>query len=184
MLARVYPEIDLTRTILDQPGVLAAFVLFCALFGVGTWLVADSLGWRRLPAVLAAGGLALAVAVTLVRSGGHWPDFTVNPVALCLRDGVSLTGGLAVLNVAMLMPFAFFATLATRRPIVVMITSAVLSAGIEITQAYTGLGICQTQDFLNNTIGAILAAGLAWLVMSLLGRHTPTQQYARPLERV
>lgn len=169
---------------MDQPGVLAAFVLFGALFGVGTWLLADTLGWRRLPAVLAAGGLSLAVAVTLVRSGGHWPDFGVNPVAMCLRDGFSLTGGLAVLNVAMLMPFAFFATLATRRPIVVMLTSAAVSAGIELTQAWTGLGICQTQDFLNNTVGAIAAAATAWLIMTLLGRHTPTPQYVRQLERV
>lgn len=169
---------------MDQPGVLAAFVLFCALFGVGTWLLADSLGWRRLPAVLASAGLALAVAVTLVRSGGHWPDFGVNPVAVCLRDGFSLTGGLAVLNFVMLMPFAFFAALATRHPARIMVASALVSAGIEITQAWTGLGVCQTQDFLNNTIGATVAAGLAWLLMALLDRRTPAQQYIRPLERV
>ena len=50
MLNRVDPEIDLTRTIMGQPGVLAAFLLCCALFGVGMWVVAGTCGWRRLPA--------------------------------------------------------------------------------------------------------------------------------------
>jgi hypothetical protein len=184
-LNRVDPEIDLTTAILGQPGVLAAFVLFCALFGIGMWLVADTVGWARLPSVLAAVGLSLAVAVTLVRSGGHWPSFGVNPISLCLSDRFSLHGNHQVLNFAMLMPFAFFATLATRRPIWVFAISAVVSGGIEITQAWTGLGVCQKQDFLNNTIGAAVAVGVAWLLMTLLSRRrTPTQQYARPLERV
>ena len=46
LLNRVGPEIDLTRTIMGQPGVLAAFLLFCALFGAGVWLVAGVFGWR------------------------------------------------------------------------------------------------------------------------------------------
>jgi hypothetical protein len=166
MLNRVDPEIDLTKTIMGQPGVLAAFLLCSVLFGGGVWLLAGTLGWRRLPATLAAAGLALAVAVTLVRSGGHLPDPSTNPVALCLRDPFSLHGGLEVLNFLMLTPFAFFGTLATRRPITMMITAAVVSGGIEIAQAWTGLGICQKQDFLNNTIGAIVAAGVAWALLT------------------
>jgi hypothetical protein len=182
---RVGPEIDLTWTIMGQPGVLAAFLLFCALFGAGMWLVAAAVGWRRLPAALAAVGLSLAIAVTLVRSGGHLPDAGTNPVTLCLRDRFSLHGGLQILNFLMLMPFAFFATLSTRRPISIMVVSAVVSGGIEITQAWTGLGVCQKQDFLNNTLGAVLAAGAAWLVITLLGspRTTGREQH-RPLERV
>lgn len=187
MLNRVDPEIDLTRTIMGQPGVLAAFVLFCALFGVGMWLVADTFGWRRLPAVLSAVGLSLAIAVTLVRSGGHWPDPTLNPVTLCLRDQFSLSGGLQVLNFAMLMPFAFFGVLATGRPLLVLLASATVSAGIEITQAWTGLGICQKQDFLNNTIGAAVAVGVAWLVLRIAldrrPRRTDHEEH-RPLQRV
>jgi glycopeptide antibiotics resistance protein len=83
------------------------------------------------------------------------------------------------------MPFAFFATLSTRRPISVMVLSAVISGGIEITQAWTGLGVCQKQDFMNNTLGAVLAAGAAWLVITLLGsaRNTEHDQHRR-LERV
>jgi hypothetical protein len=186
LLSRAGPEINLTRTILDQPGVLAAFILLCALFGVGTWLVARSLGWHRLCAVLSAVGLSLAVAVTLVRPGGHLPDPGADPVAMCLRDHFSLHGGLPVLNFLMLMPFAFFGTLATRRPIVLAVVSAVLSAGIELTQAWTGVGVCQKQDFLNNSLGATVAAVAAWLLLLFFGRNRSAvdHQPGRPLERV
>jgi VanZ like family len=183
MLNRVGPEIDLTRTILGQPGVLAAFLLCCALFGAAVWLVAGTFGWRRLPATLAAVGLSLAVAVTLVRSGGHLPDAHTDPVTLCMRDPFSLHGGLQVLNFLMLTPFAFFATLATRRPISVMVASALVSGGIEITQAWTGLGVCQKQDFLNNTIGAVLAAGAAWVLIMLLSDDDRQPNHRTP-ERV
>jgi hypothetical protein len=183
LLNRVGPEIDLTRTIMGQPGVLAAFLLFCALFGAGMWLVAGTFGWRRLPATLAAVGLSLAVAVTLVRSGGHLPSSHTDPVTLCMRDPFSLHGGLQVLNFLMLTPFAFFATLSTRRPFSVMVVSALVSGGIEITQAWTGLGVCQKQDFLNNTIGAVLAAGAAWALLMLLS-DDDRQPDRRTSERV
>lgn len=187
VLTRAQPEINLTRTILDQPGVLAAFVLLCALFGVGMWLVARSLGWHRLFATLAAVSLSLAIAVTLVRPGGHLPNPGASPVSMCLHDQFSLHGGLQVLNLLMLTPFAFFGTLATRRPITLMVASALLSAGIELTQAWTGLGICQKQDFLNNTFGAIIAAATAWLLLVALGRNRTAkdhQQDHRPVARV
>lgn len=174
---RVGTEIELTRTIMAQPGVLAVFLLCCVLFGVGVWLLSGTLRWRRLPATLAAVGLALAVAVTLVRSGGHLPDAASNPVTLCLRDPFSLHGGLELLNFLMLMPFAFFGTMATRRPISTIAVSAVVSGGIELAQAWTGLGICQQQDFVNNTVGAIVAAGVAWVLLVITG---PSQ---RTLER-
>lgn len=186
LLSRADPEINLTRTIMNQPGVLAAFLLFCALSGVGTWLIAGNLGWRRLPATLTAVGLSLAVAVTLVRPGGHLPDAGANPVSMCLHDHFSLHGGLQVLNFLMLTPFAFFGTLATRRPFTMVVVSAVISGGIEITQAWTGLGVCQKQDFLNNTIGAVVAVLAAWVVTLLLRDRTEqTPRYdARPMERV
>lgn len=184
LVSRAGPEINLTRTILAQPGVLAAFILLCALFGVGTWLVARAMGWHRPFAVLAAGGLALAVAVTLVRPGGHLPNPDTDPVAMCLRDSFSLHGGLPVLNVVMLMPFAFFGTLATRRPIVMVLASAALSAGIELTQAWTGLGVCQKQDFLNNTVGAVVAAVVAWLLLTVLVRNRTAEHGQQRLERV
>ena len=185
MLTRAGPEINLTRTIMNQPGVLAAFVLLCGLFGVGTWLAARAFGWHRLFAMLSAAGLALAIAVTLVRPGGHLPDPGANPVAMCLRDHFSLHGGLQVLNILMLTPFTFFGVLATRRPVVLMVVAAMLSAGIELTQAWTGLGVCQKQDFLNNTFGAVAAAVAAWLLLLVIGRNrSADNQQRRELERI
>jgi hypothetical protein len=186
VLTRAQPEINLTRTILNQPGVLAAFVLLCALFGVGTWLVARRLGWHRLFATLAAVGLSMAIAVTLVRPGGHLPNPGASPVSMCLHDQFSLHGGLQVLNLLMLTPFAFFGTLATRRPISLAAVSALLSAGIELTQAWTGLGVCQKQDFLNNTFGAIVAVIAAWLLLVAAGRNRAANDHQpqRPMARV
>jgi glycopeptide antibiotics resistance protein len=91
-----------------------------------------------------------------------------------------------VLNFLMLTPFAFFGTLATRRPITMVVVSAVISGGIEITQAWTGLGVCQKQDFLNNTIGAVVAVLAAWVLTLLLRDRTeqPPQYDNRPMERV
>ena len=172
-LAPAAPEIGLTQTILSRPGVLIAVILGTIVLGLLAWLLARALGWNRLAAVLAAAGLALALSVTLVRPGGHLPHHADNPLYLCMRDSFSLHGGLQLLNFAMLMPLAFFATLATRRPISTAVGCAVLSAGIEITQALTGLGICQKQDFLNNTIGAIVAAVVAWALLIVSGTNGP-----------
>jgi hypothetical protein len=179
MVDRVAPELDLAQLILHKPGVLAAVLGGFVLLGLLAWGLASALHWYRLPAVLAGGGLALALAVTLVRSGGHLPQGVGDPLALCMRDSFSLHGGLPVLNFAMLMPLAFFATLATRRPISVTLCCALLSAGIEVTQALTGLGICQKQDFLNNTAGALLAALVAWAVLAILGIERPGRYRAR-----
>jgi hypothetical protein len=171
----VAPELDLAQLILRQPGVLVAVIGGFLVLGLLFWGLAGALHWYRLPAALAGGGLALALAVTLVRSGGHLPQAVGDPLALCVRDSFSLHGGLPVLNFAMLMPFAFFGTLANRRPISVTVCCALLSAGIEVTQAYTGLGICQKQDFLNNTAGALLAALIAWVVVAILGIERPSR---------
>jgi glycopeptide antibiotics resistance protein len=85
------------------------------------------------------------------------------------------------------MPFAFFGTLATRRPITLAVVATFLSAGIEITQAWTGVGVCQKQDFLNNSVGAAIAALVAWLLLVFLGRNRTTEEHRpdhRPLQRV
>ncbi|HEX3781353.1 MAG TPA: VanZ family protein [Pseudonocardiaceae bacterium] len=172
-LAPAAPEIGLTQTILNRPGVLVAVIIGTIVLGALAWLLANSLGWNRWAAVLAAAGLALALSVTLVRPGGHLPHRADNPLYLCIHDSFSLHGGLQLLNFAMLMPLALFGALATRRPISTAVGCALLSAGIEVTQALTGLGICQKQDFLNNTIGAIVAVVIAWALLIVSGTNGP-----------
>lgn len=175
-LASVAPVISLTHLILSRPGVLIAVILGTVVLGILAWLLAGAVGWNRWAAVLAAAGLALALSVTLVRPSGHLPYRVGNPLALCMHDSFSLQGGLQLLNLAMLMPLAFFGTLATRRPISIALSCAAVSAGIEITQALTGLGICQEQDFLNNSIGAIIAAVIAWALLIVSGTNGPGRE--------
>jgi hypothetical protein len=147
--------------ILSQPRVLAALLFGCLVAGAVALAVAQWLGWRRAPAALAACGLVLAVAVTLARPG-------VLAVSLghpsCVPNEFSLTDPLERLNFLMLVPFAFFATLATRRPLGVLLVSGFFSGGVEVVQAVTDVGVCEAQDFYNNTIGAILAVVVAWLL--------------------
>lgn len=164
-------EVDLAETILRQPGVLAAIVAGSLLFGVFGWLVAAWLGWSRTATALAGCGLALALGVTLARPGFRLSRADLHhPLAACVNDAFSLDGGLQLLNFAMLMPFALFATLASRRPLTTLACCALLSGGIEVIQAATSVGVCQKQDFLNNTVGAVLAVVVGWGLLALIGR--------------
>ncbi|NYG07968.1 VanZ family protein [Phycicoccus badiiscoriae] len=48
-----------------------------------------------------------------------------------------------------------------------------LSACIEITQAFGGAHDCTSTDTIANTTGALLGAGLAWIVMSGVRARSP-----------
>ncbi len=52
--------------------------------------------------------------------------------------------------------------------------SVVLTGAIELTQPITGIGVCQTQDFGNNALGAALGVAAGWLCGALLRRHSPS----------
>ena len=175
------PSIGLAEDMLSRPGVFAAEVFGTVVLGVLAWLLARRLGWYRWAAVLAAAGLAMALSVTLVRHGGHLPTGE-NPLYLCVSGKFSLHSETSQLNFLMLMPFAFFGTIATRRPFCLAIGSALLSAGIEITQAFTGLGVCDKQDFLNNTIGALIAVAVAWFLLLVTGTNGPRRHDHAPDE--
>ncbi|WP_165777434.1 VanZ family protein [Amycolatopsis antarctica] len=165
----------LSDVLLDQPGVLPAGCLLCLGFGLIAWFSAEHLGWSRGPAVLAATGLAVAVSVTLMRFGSPMPDHpSVRHAGECRANSFSLRGVQQWLNLVMLAPFGFLATIAVRRAGPVMFASASISAAIEFAQAYTGLGFCESQDFLNNTAGAVAAALAARALLSasdLRDRH-------------
>ncbi|EWC58082.1 hypothetical protein UO65_6638 [Actinokineospora spheciospongiae] len=170
------PDIDdLLSTVwmlLDRPLVAVGLVAGCVLLGAGALLGARRYGWRPVPALLAGLGAALVLAVTLSRNR---PDFASMPGVVsygepfCILDGVSLTGGYELLNVLLFMPFAFFAVIATHRPLSVSVVSVVSSAGIELAQTLTGQGVCETQDFLHNAIGIVAAAVLGAAVNTLVG---------------
>lgn len=156
-------EFGLAGIILDEPLVLAAAVVGSLVIGGIAWLVADRLGAPRLAAALSACGLALALAVTLARPGVvNYTDARANPLQVCHLTSFSLSGAEAKLNFAMLMPFAFFGAFTTRRPLLIIVACAALSGGIELFQAISGAGVCESKDWLNNTIGGGLAAVAGW----------------------
>lgn len=164
-------ELDMAETILRQPGVLAAIVMGSLVLGTIGWLLAAWRGWAKGPAAVAGCGVALALGVTLVRSGFDVSrEGLRHPLSACIQDSFSLAGDMQVLNFAMLMPVAFFGTLATKRPLATLLSCAVLSGGIELIQATTSVGVCQKQDFLNNSVGALLAVAVAWGLLALSGR--------------
>lgn len=165
----------LSDALLDQPSVLPAIFLLSVGFGAVTWFSARHVGLARIPAVLASSGLAVALSVTLVRFGSQMNSHpSVLHVGECRANSLSVQGIQPLLNIAMLMPFAFLATIAARKATPVLLASASVSAAIELAQAYTGLGFCEAQDFLNNTAGAAVAALSARLLIALRALHRTT----------
>jgi energy-converting hydrogenase Eha subunit C len=127
--------------------------------------LAPRLGWRPVPTALAVASLALAVGVTLARR--PLPSYMVDRSGgLCLMNGFVPAGidvrygtidPLVVLNFLMLMPFGFFAVLATRRIIPIAAASVLFVVAVETIQTVTRSGSCESQDVFNNISGALLA---------------------------
>ncbi len=160
----------IAELVLSQPEVVAAMFFGCVVIGALAWGLARWRGWRVVPSVLAGCGLALALAVTLGRPGALDPViWTTDPIGACVANDFSLGGSLARLNLLMLIPFAFFATVATGRPLSVLALSAGLSGSVELVQATTGLGVCEMQDFYNNTAGAVVGVVTGALVTAVIG---------------
>ncbi len=159
--------------IAHHPEVPAAFAAGSLLLGGAAWWLARRRGWAQVPAALAGCGLALALAVTVVRPIGHFSVGGLNPVAVlrdCVVGSLSLTRNYEKFNVAMLMPFAFFATLATRRPAIIATFSLLISGFVEFVQGATGGGTCQARDVVHNAAGGVLGVLLAVVALRLLDR--------------
>jgi glycopeptide antibiotics resistance protein len=135
-------------------------------------------------------GLAMAVALTMPENGNR-----LGSVAACLPDdlgdvataagrvGVGLE---SLLNVAMLMPFALAAVLATRRVAWPALVVVVLPAVIELVQTQVPGRQCSVGDYLANTLGGLIAVAAGALlqryprVRAWLDEHEP----AWPVRRV
>src|SRR4051812_40658972 len=140
----------------SRPDVTAALLLGGLVLGALALFAAHLFRWGKLASVLAGVSLALALSVTLVRP--YWGEVRLgDPLQMCVPGHFSVAAGDALLNFVMLMPLGFFGVLATKRPLLVAMGCVSVSAGIEITQALFELGVCDGQDFMNNSVGGVLA---------------------------
>ena len=155
--------------IATRPDVTAALLLGCLVLGALALIAAHLFRWNKVASVLAGFSLAMALSVTLVRPFSGDVRLA-DPLLVCVPGSFSLATGGPMLNFVMLMPLGFFGVLATRRPLLVAMGCVSVSAGIEITQAVFELGVCDGQDFLNNSVGAALATLVGWLLLLAFGR--------------
>lgn len=153
----------------SRPDVTAALLLGGLVLGALALLAAHLFRWGKTASALAGVSLALALSVTLVRP--YWGEVRLgDPLQACVPGHFSVSAGGALLNFVMLMPLGFFGVLATKRPLLVAMGCVSVSAGIEITQALFELGVCDGQDFMNNSVGGVLAALAAWVLLLVFGR--------------
>lgn len=148
---------------LSNPLIAGGVVIGAVAFGLGARWLARRNGWRPVPSVLAGISLGVVLGVTFSRTLPDW----AGREEFCHLNGFSLHGSSEVLNALLFVPLVFFAVLATRRPLAVLGAAVALSAVIEIVQPLTRRGLCETQDFLNNSFGAVVAAVLAAGVVAL-----------------
>lgn len=166
---------NLLNVFLHHLEVPAALIPGALLLGGVAWRLAPRRGWARVPAVLAAVSLAAALAVTVARPFGYFAAGGVNPfttLRLCSVGSLSLAALYEQLNVVMLVPFAIFGTLATRRPVLIAASCVLISAFVEFVQGATGGGQCQARDVVHNTLGGVIGVLLAVLVLWLRARRS------------
>ena len=153
--------------------------VFLLMSVIGAFLVAEPLARRLRLSVLGTGiaivGLGLAIAVTLIgRLPGLDLVWTSGGIGECLnRFSASWFAAEALLNLAMLSVLGFGCYLASHR----VTASALVVAGtglcLEILQAISGLGTCESGDLVRNIIGGLAGIGLGWVLLKLLGARTP-----------
>ncbi|MGW6928777.1 VanZ family protein [Lentzea sp. NPDC054927] len=147
---------------LTNPLIAGGVVVGGGALGLGGWFAARRFWWRPVPSVLAGISLGIVLGVTFSRTLPDWAG-----QEFCHLNGFSLHGSAELLNALLFVPLVFFAVLATRRPLAVLGSAVALSAVIEIVQPLTRRGLCETQDFFNNSAGAVAAALAAAGVLAL-----------------
>ncbi|MBD0672204.1 VanZ family protein [Streptomyces sp. CBMA156] len=143
-------------------------ILWAALAAVGVFAVLSAAVARRrsAPLVLSVlAGASAAVVLTATLYPVH-PDAPAPLLCTVQRDLIgAMSGTQGLMNIALFVPIAFFASLVVRRPVSTGIALVLLSAVVEAVQAVTpGVGrSCDTGDLWNNALGAAAGCGLAFL---------------------
>jgi hypothetical protein len=159
VLDQLWWAVETIGHVVSDPLLAGGMVAGAGALAWGGWLAARRYWLRPVPAVLAGISLGLVLGVTFSRT---LPDWVLAPGReFCHLNGFSLHGSAELLNALLFVPFVLCAVLATHRPLAVAASAVALSALIEVVQPLTGRGLCETQDFFNNSAGAVMAAGLA-----------------------
>lgn len=166
------------RIVMTQTGVLVTLGVGILVLAPAAMLCAYGRGWSRARiacAGLAGGSFALVPATTLARG-----DAVFAWGRSCLiQPGLSVGTPEAKLNVLLFAPAAFFASLAVRRAATVVLAALVVSAGVEAVQSVTALGTCQTSDVVRNVAGAVVACGVAALLLHTVPPPTAPEEPGR-----
>jgi glycopeptide antibiotics resistance protein len=145
-----------------SPTVLAAMVVLGPL--VGRWLVPrPSVAWG-----LAAASVVPLLLLTLVPVDREVFERCQLAWAVPTPTRVELMA-----NVVLFVAPVYFVAVAMRRPLVALLIGTTVSVGIEVLQAAV-LAIgrsCDTTDWLSNTIGAAIGAGIGWSALGLARRR-------------
>jgi VanZ family protein len=161
----------ITNFLLDHPALVPVGALLIALVsaGVGYLVLRGQRHGQRIASVLAILSVLPVLALTLVPT--FYPRRSLDPCAV--QFSLPSLGTVELLaNVALFFPPAFFATLATRRPLLMLAAGTALSAAIETVQALVpGIGrSCDTNDWMMNTIGTVAGVLLALATIALVNR--------------
>ena len=164
----------ITNFLLDHSAIVPVVLLLVAVVcvGAGYVIVRRRHAGRALWA-LATVSLLPIVALTLVPTG-----LGLDEVACAVQFYVPTLGRLEMLaNVALFVPPVYFATLATRRPLLIALAGVTLSAVIEAVQALVpAIGrACDTNDWAMNTGGVVLGVLLSTATIALTRRTTSSK---------
>ncbi|MFI1660445.1 VanZ family protein [Streptomyces sp. NPDC020472] len=147
----------------DHYGYLAASTLVALVLGAAAWLLSRRL--RSPHGIWFAGLTATVTGVLSVTFMGSGPASGQCVIHHDLVEPFRTTQGLW--NLAMTVPLGFFALMATRRPLPVLVGVVAFPLAIEVVQAEVdGLGrVCDSTDAQMNILGGLIGLAAAVLVL-------------------
>lgn len=91
----------------------------------------------------------------------------------------TLTGPESLANILLFVAPVLLAGVATRRPVLAVLAGTGLSVVVEAVQAAVpAIGrSCDSGDWINNTVGAVIGGALAWLSLTVAARRKRRQAF-------
>ncbi|MCE7080354.1 VanZ family protein [Streptomyces sp. ST2-7A] len=139
---------------------LVVSALLCSAVGLLAFVALRGRAVRPLTHALHAAAITGVLRVTLFSDFGH-QETGECVISKALLEGFTTQQGLA--NLVLFLPVGLLGTLATRRPTGMLLWTALLTTGVEITQAIvpTVARVCETGDLVMNVSGAWIGVLLA-----------------------